>query len=178
MPKNTTGGNKAKKGKNNPAINVKKDVIYADKSGYQFYAVIEQFMGHSAKLIMQHEEKTDATGGPRTILTQVDGIIRGKIMKKCKPRKGDVILVCTRDFTTKIVDIIHKYTEEDIKELKKDRLFIDEFIKKIEHFSSVDNKSNSKQEQEDSGNIYFDEDYEPQDRVYEIESSSESEEDD
>lgn len=178
MPKNTTGGNKAKKGKNNPAVNVKKDVIYADKSGYQFYAVIEQFMGHSAKLIMQHEEKAEATGTPKTILSIVDGVIRGKIMKKCKPRKGDVILVCTRDFTPKVVDIIHKYTDDDIKELKKEKTFVDEFLRKIEHLNSVDNKSNSKQEQEDSGNIYFDDDYEPQNRVYEIESSSESEDDD
>ena len=177
MPKNITGGNKAKKGKNNPSVNVAKELIYADKSGYQFYAVIEQFMGHSAKLIMQ-AETIDDKGHRKTDLKSVDGVVRGKIMKKCKPKKGDVMLVCTRDFSTKFVDIIHKYTEDNVKDLKKNYLFIDEFLKKIDALHTIDNKSNTKQQQEDDGNIYFDEEFEPQNRNYELESSSESENDD
>ena len=174
MPKNLTGGNKAKKGKNNPTVNVQKELIYADRSGCQFYAVIENFMGHSAKLIMQGET-VDDKGVRKTELKPIDGVVRGKIMKKCKPKKGDVVLVCTRDFSTKFVDIIHKYTEENVKDLKKNYLFIDEFSKQIDALSSVDNKSNTKQQQEDDGNIYFDEEFEPQNRNYELDSSSESE---
>lgn len=170
MPKNITGGNKAKKGKNNPTVNVQKELIYADKSGYQFYAVIENFMGHSAKLIMQLEY-IDATGKPKTELKPIDGIIRGKIMKKCKPKKGDVMLVCTREFSSKFVDIIHKYTEDNIKDLKKNRLFIDEFSMQIDALHSVE-KINSKQQEDD--NICFDEEFEPQNRNYELDSSSES----
>lgn len=176
MPKNITGGNKAKKGKNNPTINVPKELIYADRSGCQFYAIIEQFMGHSAKLIMQ-VESVDDKGNRKTELKSIDGIVRGKIMKKCKPKKGDVMLVCTRDFSTKFVDIIHKYTEDNVKDLKKNYLFIDEFAKHIDTLSSVENKSNTKQQQEDDGNIQFDEDFEPQNRNYELDSSSESEHD-
>jgi initiation factor 1A len=176
MPKNTTGGNKAKKGKNNPSVNVPKELIYADKSGYQFYAVIEQFMGHSAKLIMQFES-VDDKGNRKTDIKHVDGVVRGKIMKKCKPKKGDVLLVCTRDFSTKFVDIIHKYTEDNVKDLKKNYLFIDEFLKKIDALHTIDNKSNTKHQEEDDGNIYFDEEFEPQNRNYELESSSESEHD-
>ena len=174
MPKNVTGGNKAKKGKNNPTVSVQKEVIYADKSGYQFYAVIENFMGHSAKLIMQNEY-VDDKGVRKTELKPIDGVVRGKIMKKCKPKKGDVMLVCTRDFSTKFVDIIHKYTEDNVKDLKKNYLFIDEFSKQIDALGSVNNKSNTKQQQEDDSNIYFDEEFEPQNRNYEFESSSESE---
>lgn len=176
MPKNLTGGNKAKKGKNNPTVNIQKELVYADNTGFQFYAVIEQFMGHSAKLIMQREEPT-ATGGNRVTLVPIDGLVRGKIMKKCKPKKGDVVLVCTREFSNKFVDIIHKYTDDNVKDLKKNRLFVDDFVKEIDTLSSVDNKSNSKQEQEDDRNIYFDDDFEPQNRNYEINSSSESESD-
>jgi initiation factor 1A len=182
MPKNIKGGNKAKKGKNS-LPQKPKDILYPDKSGFQFYAIVEQYLGHTSNLIMLRETK-DEKGNIIQSLDKTLGIIRGKILKKCKPRRGDVLLVSIREFSDKAVDIIHKYTDENIKDLKRDNTFPDNFVKLIDAYGSADNKKTLDQLKEaDMEHIEFDEHYEPQpeyslDFESEEEQNSTSEEED
>ena len=52
MPKNIKGGNKAKKGKNSQPTMVAKEIVYPDKSGYQIYAIMEQYLGHTSIMLI------------------------------------------------------------------------------------------------------------------------------
>ena len=181
MPKNIKGGNKAKKGKNSQPTMVAKEIVYPDKSGYQFYAIMEQYLGHTSNMVMLRE-KVNEKGKPEYSMDRMLGIIRGKILKKCKAKKGDVFLVCTRDFAPTQVDIIHKYTEENVRDLRRDGTFPADFIKLIEAFSSAESNASSKSikqiQAEDVENIEFDELYEQPDHNLDFSSDESGEEED
>ena len=213
MPKNVKGGNKAKKGKNSQPAMVAKEIVYPDKSGYQFYAIMEQYLGHTSNMVMLREKVNEkgtvgmglqshasgtpvprnskptlsgrelsGDGKPEYSMDRMLGIIRGKILKKCKAKKGDVFLVCTRDFSADQVDIIHKYTDENIRDLRRDGTFPADFIKLIEAFSSAESNASSKSikqiQAEDVENIEFDELYEQPDHSLDFSSDESSEEED
>lgn len=180
MPKNVKGGNKAKKGKNSQPAIVAKEIVYPDKSGYQFYAIMEQFLGHTSNMVMLQEVKTEK-GATEYKLDNKLGLIRGKILKKCKPKRGDVFLVCTRDFSDKQVDIIHKYTEDNIRDLRRDGTFPQDFMKLIDAYGSADSNASSKTvkqiQEEDAEHIEFDELYEQPELSLDFTDSSSGEED-
>jgi initiation factor 1A len=180
MPINVKGGNKAKKGKNSQPAIVAKEIVYPDKSGYQFYAIMEQYLGHTSNMVMLRETK-DEKGKLVYSMDRMLGFIRGKILKKCKPKKGDVFLVCTRDFAPTQVDIIHKYTEENIRDLRRDGTFPIDFIKLVDAFSSAESNASSKSIQqikdEEAEIIEFDELYEQPEHTLDFSSSEEEETD-
>lgn len=162
MPKNVIGGNKAKRSKNSMPQKPK-DILYPDKSGFQHYAIMEQFLGHTSSLIVLREVK-NPKGQIEYTLEKTHGVIRGKILKKCRPRRGDILLVCSREFSDKCVDIIHKYTDDNVKELKKDKTFPDSFLKLIEVYGAVDTKKTLEEIRDTTelDQIEFDENFEPQ----------------
>ena len=51
--------------------------------------------------------------------TQYRAKIAGRIYKRSKIYSDDIVLISRRDFADNIVDIIHKYSPDDIKQLQK-----------------------------------------------------------
>lgn len=120
MPKNTTGGNKAKKGKNS-GQRVERPLILADNSGAQCYGIIEAFGGSTAtvKYIRPIKNATPQQLGQTETATAI-GFIRNSLRKWCKRfLRGDVVLICEREFEASKVDIVHKYNDDEIRALKR-----------------------------------------------------------
>lgn len=103
MPKNIKGGNKSKRGKNH-VFHVK-TLLKSDSIGSQ-YAVIDKVLGNCRYLLILLDSKE-----------QKQGIMRGHL-KKVQCTKGDIVLVGIRDFQDNVVDIVCKYTTEQVNELK------------------------------------------------------------
>ena len=145
MPKNTKGGKKHKQLKNSNMRSQKLNV--RDSSGYQYYAIVEKYYGHNAdvKYIKEeyelNEKGENIPTGVRELISS-KAIIRGTIAKKCRLKTGDIILISTRDYDIKKVDVIYKYSAEEIKDLKSASEFDNEFIKLSGHYNS---DSSSKQ---------------------------------
>lgn len=163
MPKNTQGGNKAKKGKNSGA-RIERALQLVDASGSQFYGVIDTFGGSTAQIryLNTKEELEEATG-----------FIRNSLRKWCKRfKKGDIVLISIRDFEKGKVDIMHKYNDDEARELRKRKLLLPKFIVMLDSYGMTDNMKQpiSGQPVNDSEDIYFDENH--------TVSSDESDEDD
>lgn len=103
MPKNTFGGNGAKKAKNivsNNRIQFKEDL--------EDYAIVTQLLGNNRiKIICLHDN------------SEKIGIIRGNMRKKIWISKDDIVLVSLREFQDNKCDIIYKYAPDDVKLLVK-----------------------------------------------------------
>lgn len=118
MPKNTTGGNKAKKGKNS-GQRVERPLILADNSGEQCYGIIEAFGGFTATVKYIRPIKNATQPGQTETATAV-GFIRNSLRKWCKRfLRGDVVLICEREFEAGKVDIVHKYNDDELRALKR-----------------------------------------------------------
>ena len=132
MPKNTTGGNKAKKGKNS-GQRVERPLILADNSGEQNYGIIDAFGGSTATVKymraikpinpqqhqQQPQEQQQQQGVQTETITTV-GFIRSSLRKWCKRfLRGDLVLICEREFEKGKVDIVHKYNEDELRALKR-----------------------------------------------------------
>jgi len=116
MPKNTTGGNKAKKGKNS-GQRVERPLIFADDSGAQRYGIIEAFGGSTATVKFIRPVKFSPS--QMETITAV-GFIRNSLRKWCKRfLRGDVVLICEREFEAGKVDIFHKYNDDELRGLKR-----------------------------------------------------------
>jgi translation initiation factor 1A len=141
MPKNTKGGKKHKQLKNSNIRSQYSNLTLKDSSGYQFYAVVEKNYGHNAdvKFIKDihemNEEGINVPTGER-ILISTKAIIRGSIAKKCRLQIGDILLISVRDYDTKKVDVIYKYSNDEIRDLNGRNEFDSEFIKLSGHFNN------------------------------------------
>lgn len=106
MPKNTKGGNKAKKGRNSSGVGQQRQLV--TKSEDQEYARVKKLLGDCRLLVITED------GHERL------AVIRGKFRNKVWIRVHDVILVSLRDFDdNKKVDVIHKYDESEVHQLKR-----------------------------------------------------------
>lgn len=104
MPKNKgKGGKKHKRGKNQ--VREARELLL--KEDQQEYAVAEKMLG-DGRIKMQCMD-----GGNRI------GIIRGKMRKKVWINPGDLILIGLREFQNSKADVIHKYSPEEARKLKK-----------------------------------------------------------
>ena len=100
MPKNKFGGNKAKKGKNQQESNE----IFFKEDG-QEYAKVTKVLGNCRLSL-------DCFDGIERI-----GLIRGKMRKKVWINLSDTVLISTRDYQDNKCDVIHKYSENDVRKL-------------------------------------------------------------
>jgi translation initiation factor 1A len=108
MPKNTKGGKKNKKCRNENE-NDKRELIYKDVED-QEYAKVTRMLG-SCKLMAQ------CFDGKERMCT-----IRGAIIKRQWICIGDIILVSLRGFKDdKKADVLLKYSVEEAKALKRDK---------------------------------------------------------
>ena len=104
---NKTGGKKHKKYKKNRDADIKKKLI--KKSEGEEYAYV-----------------IDKKGGPILGLRLLDdrmvlGVIRGKMRKRVWINPGDIILVSIRGFQDNKVDVIAKYTDDEVRKLIKQK---------------------------------------------------------
>lgn len=83
-----------------------KQVVY--KGDMQQYGKITKLLGDRRVMMVS----------PDT--SEVQGHIQGKFRKRVWFSVGDVVLFSRRDFQESKVDIIHKYTEADVKKLIKE----------------------------------------------------------
>ena len=156
MPKNLTGGKKAKKMKNassRPSQEVdmsSKNIIKPDGSGAQYFAIVDNFFGKTANVVYINKD---------TGVTKATAIIRGAVMKRCKKfATGDVVIICTRDFETdktkSKVDLVHKYFDSDIKELRKRRDLDSKFLTLLDSYivATVKGETNIQKAYDDYGN--------------------------
>lgn len=163
MAKNSKGGKKHKQLKNsNIRVQLSKMTL-RDSSGYQYYAVVEKFYGHNAdvkfikeekviKTVEDVEDEAEEQEVEYDILKSIvksKGVIRGTIAKKCKLKGGDIILISIRDYDPKKVDVIYKYSDEEIKELISNNEVDEEFIALVNSFDTQLNKNNKELTVED-----------------------------
>lgn len=105
MTKNSgKGGKKHKKLKNSETID--KELIFCDDG--QSYAIITEMLGCGRCRAMSYYDKKQRLC-----------IIRGNMRKKSSffMRKGDTVLISFREYQDDKADIIHLYTEHDVKSL-------------------------------------------------------------
>ena len=104
---NKTGGKKHKKYKKNRNDEVKKKLIKKDSE--QEYAFL-----------------LERKGGPIMSLKLLDGrnvlgVVRGKMRRRIWMNPGDILLVAKRDFQDNKVDIIGKYSDDEVRKLIKEK---------------------------------------------------------
>ena len=112
MPRNKTGGKKAKKGKNDEER--KFITISKEDQECQRYAVVERALGNNRfELKFLNGE---------TIL----GIKRKAIKRKQWINAGATVIVSLRDYQKDKCDIIHLYTDEESRKLRKRKIIVEE----------------------------------------------------
>ena len=101
---------KSSKNKKKPSsennVSESKQIIYKDDM--QQYGKITKLLGDRRVMMV----------APDT--TELQGHIQGKFRKRVWFTVGDVVLFSRRDFQDSKVDIIHKYSEADVKKLIKE----------------------------------------------------------
>ena len=104
MPKNKIGGKKFKQIKHNSDDINNRQLVYKDFS--QDYAYVNKIIGNGRVNLSINKK-------------EVVGIMRGNLKRKRQwVVVGNYVLVSKREFEDKY-DIIHVYTEDEIKRLKK-----------------------------------------------------------
>ena len=118
MPRNKTGGNKSKKGKNEEKR--KFIIISKEDQKFQRYAIVERALGNN------RFELKFLNGD--TIL----GIKRKAIKRNQWINAGATVIVSLRDYQKDKCDIIHLYTDEESRKLRKKGIIVKEEIVKEE----------------------------------------------
>lgn len=133
MPKNLKGGNRAKKGKNS-ALREEKKLEYATEG--QWYGVCTNYYGSHRGQITYYGKIPDESGNIVDKEVSALGIIRGSIRKRTKLRNGDLVIVAPRDFQIDKVDILYKYSFDEVKKLKKEITLHPSLLQNIDKSSS------------------------------------------
>ena len=131
-----------KKGKTNEVTN--KSVIY--KTDMQQYGKITKLLGDRRVMLITPDN------------SEILGHIQGKFRKRVWFNVNDIVLFSRRDFQDEKVDIIHKYSEDDIKKLIKELEIPPDF--KEENYGDITKELNigiSIEEDEDDNGIDIDE---------------------
>jgi translation initiation factor 1A len=102
MGKNRKGGKKRKKGKNSEEY-TDKDIVF--KEDGLDYGLITKVLGNRCFEVYCLDGETRF------------GILRGGIKKKVWIASGDLVLYSIRDFQDNKIDIVHKYTNDDVQTL-------------------------------------------------------------
>lgn len=109
MPKNKgLGGKYRKKGKTGNQTEKQKEVLM--KIPGQEYGQVTKNVGGSFMEILCFTNQGNVTKR---------GHIRGKMRKRCWVNVGDIVLVDPRDFQNNVCDIVHKYSTEEARYLRK-----------------------------------------------------------
>jgi len=102
MPKNKTGGNKAKRGQNNYAS---RDLTFKEEG--QEYGIAAKMLGNCRVTVHCNDGKERL------------GRICGQMRKRrIYVNQDDIILVCLRDYEDSKCDIVMKYTRDEARNLQ------------------------------------------------------------
>lgn len=104
MPKNKGKGGKAHRRGAAKSETTKRELVF--KADLQDYGVV------TAKLGDSRFELRDTKGEKRT------AHVCGQMKKKVWIEVGDIVLISIREYQTDKCDIIHKYNDEEVRELK------------------------------------------------------------
>ena len=108
MPKNTTGGRRGKKGKNKPVTGTDQQRrLRLKEAGVEDYAQVKKVLGDRRFELLGSDHMTYL------------GHVRGKLRKRCYIRLGDLVIFSHRDFQDRKVDIVHRFNEDQIKQIVK-----------------------------------------------------------
>lgn len=137
MGRNQFGG-KHKHKKRVRETTQKKDLSVVDtKDPNQYYAVVLDFHGTNASV-----KYIRNTGESLKEEVTANGIVRGKIFKRCKRLvKGNVLIISERPFELGKVDILHLLTDEELYEHKFNGEFSQDFKNIISSLSLNNNES-------------------------------------
>lgn len=116
MPKtNIRGGNKRKKGKNGNEI-MNRTLDFAENG--QIYGHVNKVLGGGNFSVNCYEKNK------KNEFTTTEKLchVRGKLRKKVWINLNDLVLLSVREFDNSRGDIIHKYTNDEEKQLKKMKL--------------------------------------------------------
>jgi len=170
MPKNTKGGNKAKKGANK-RVDERKKLIEPTEG--QYIALVINYLGRGAcnlKYIGPLKDENGVSKGNQLINAR--GLACGKNRRYMKqiPR-GSLVLVSSRDFQKGVVDILTMYDEDHINTLKKSRMIDNRILSEMRALDANKIKAPTKGDEETDDiedgavNFAYDEDEElPKDR--------------
>lgn len=124
--KNTIGGKGYKKKKAGGAEFDRKPLEFAENG--QKYALVTKMLGGCRLECKLYGGGTIGNGGKTSnsgnggvggASGMAIGVIRGAMRKKVYINLNDVIIVSVRDFEPDKVDVIHKYTNDEVRELIK-----------------------------------------------------------
>ena len=134
MGRNTTGGNKQKRGKNSTQESKKRPLTYADNKE-TLYGLVISPLGDCAFLVHCNDNQERI------------GYIRGAMYKSCFIQSGDMTLVSLREFEQvklgrkERCDVILKYHAEEVTQLVKRGLYYKDsvrpFLTKLEKGKST-----------------------------------------
>lgn len=111
MPKNIGKGGKSFKAGNTKGNmqHSKRELVYADAQQLEEYALVKEALGNL-------HLRLQLAGGSLVI-----GTIRGAMVRKVWIAVNDVVLISRREFSKDgSVDIIHRYTPQEVRTLMKD----------------------------------------------------------
>ena len=124
--KNTIGGKGYKKKKAGGAEFDRKPLEFAETG--QKYALVTKMLGGcrvecklygGGSIGTGSKTGNSGNGGVGGASGMAIGVIRGAMRKKVYINPNDVIIVSVRDFETDKVDVIHKYSNDEVRELIK-----------------------------------------------------------
>lgn len=149
MPRNTTGGNKNKKKANkhvNEFINRKLEIPEGQE---QEIGICTKILG-SSRFSIKYVDTNENT------LVETIGVAR-KNLKRSRQFVGvdKFVIISTRDYDNKVVDIIHVYNDTEVNTLKSKKLINEHLYnneEKDDNFDFCDDMdlSNSENEEEDN----------------------------
>lgn len=157
MPKNTKGGNKAKKGANKRAEERKKLI---EPTEGQYIALVINYLGRGACNLKYIGPKKDEYGRvQKDTLVDARGLACGKNRRYMKqiPR-GSLVLVSPRDFQKGVVDILTMYDEDHINTLKKNRMIDSRILSEMRALDAnkiKSTKTNEENDGDDDGDVNF-----------------------
>ncbi len=85
---------------------------------------------------------------------EVLGTIRGSIRKKARIERNDIILYSIRDFDSSKVDILHKYSDTQIRTLRKEKE-----LEHLKEFTEKMSQQNTSKNTDYNDDIIFDDEY-------------------
>jgi translation initiation factor 1A len=161
MPINKKGGKGHKKCKNSIYRDeVSKKVEYRQEDNNEVYGVITKIYGSGRFLVLFYDDLDKKKAGtPKEKM----GILRGNLRRRTRLCAGNLVLVSVRSFQEDKVDIIYKYKDYEISDLKK-RNFLNNTL--VESMISTNNENDSAKS--DLHNTNFEEDeitFEKQEKV-------------
>lgn len=172
MPRNTKGGNKAKKGANKNYVENKLE----EPTEGQYIGIVTKYLGNSrCDLTYIRNRTNEITKSIERTQMNVRGLVRGSVKKKVRLTNGDLVLVSPRDFQDTIVDILVKYSDSEIYKLKKLNLIENEIMKmrnnidtKSSNTNTTNNVLDETQNDEDEHDYFEDNDEDEQTELKKI----------